>query len=66
MTFLASNFFHESVSPRHLSIPLGPFRISRKFVEIFANECLSGVSMTLAIIEKNVNFFIFYEKLIYS
>jgi hypothetical protein len=35
---VASGFFHESVSPKPLSIPLGPFRIFRKFAEIFAAQ----------------------------
>ncbi len=44
-------FLYESVSPGHLSIPLGLFRIFLKFAEIhvFTNECLSPVSTTLAI-----------------
>ena len=52
--FLTSGFFHESVSPRPPSIPLGPFRIFRKFAEIlkkkiFTNEYLSQLSTTPAI-----------------
>ncbi len=41
---------------------LGPFRFFRKFAEIFANECLSAVSMTPAKKEKNfeINFFSFF------
>ncbi len=31
-------FFHESVSPRPLSIPFGPFRIFSKTAEIFAAQ----------------------------
>jgi hypothetical protein len=30
MRFSTSGFFHESVSPQPLSIPLGPFRIFSK------------------------------------
>jgi hypothetical protein len=37
-------FFHESVSPGLMSIPLGSFQL---FSEIFANECLSAVSTQL-------------------
>jgi hypothetical protein len=33
---LTSGFFHESVSPKALSIPLGPFQIFSKIAEIFA------------------------------
>ncbi len=42
----ASGFFHESVSPKPLSIPLGPFRIFRKFAEIFAAQGWPPVSTT--------------------
>jgi hypothetical protein len=38
------------VFPGPLSVPLGPCRIYRKFAEIFANECLSAVSTTTAIV----------------
>jgi hypothetical protein len=38
--------FHESVSPKPLIIPLGPFRIFRKFAEIFAAQGLPPVSWT--------------------
>jgi hypothetical protein len=31
-------FFHESITPRPLSIPLGPFQFLKKFAEIFAAE----------------------------
>jgi hypothetical protein len=31
-------FFHESVSPKPLSIPLGPFRIFSKIAKIFAAQ----------------------------
>jgi hypothetical protein len=37
------------VYPGPLSIPLGSFRLFRKFAEIIANECLSAVSTTPAI-----------------
>ncbi len=58
--FSTSDFFHKSVSPGPLSIPLGPFQIFRKFAEIFANECLSAVSTTQAKKEKNfeIKFFL--------
>ncbi len=58
--FLTSDFFHKSVSPGPLSIPLGPFQIFSKFAEIFANECLTAVSTTPAKKEKNleINFFL--------
>jgi hypothetical protein len=36
--FLTSGFFHESVSPKPLSIPLGPFQIFSKIAEIFAAQ----------------------------
>jgi hypothetical protein len=36
--FFASGFFPESISPQPQSIPLGPFRIFRKFAEIFASQ----------------------------
>ncbi len=32
--------FHKSMSPEPMSISLGPFRIFRKFAEIFENGCL--------------------------
>ena len=38
MSFFASGFFHESVSPQPQSIPFRPFRIFRKFAEIFASQ----------------------------
>jgi hypothetical protein len=41
-------FFHESVSPQPRSIPLGLFRIFRKFVEIFARQGAPPVSTTPA------------------
>jgi hypothetical protein len=43
MRFSTSGFFHESVSPKPLSIPLGPFR---KFAEIFAAQGAPPVSVT--------------------
>jgi hypothetical protein len=46
--FFASGFFHESVSPQPQSIPLGTFRIFRKFAEIFASKGAPPVSMTPA------------------
>jgi hypothetical protein len=36
----------ESVSPKHLIIPLGPFRNFRKFEEIFAAQGAPPVSLT--------------------
>ncbi len=39
-------FFHESVSPQPQSIPLRPFRIVRKFAEIFAIQGAPPVSPT--------------------
>ncbi len=39
-------FFHESVSPQPQSIPLGPFRIFKKFAEIFASQGAPPVSTT--------------------
>jgi hypothetical protein len=46
MRFFASGFFHESVSPKPRTIPLGPFNIFRKFVEIFSAQGLPPVSLT--------------------
>ncbi len=48
------SFFHESVSQRPQSISLELFQIFQKCTEIFTNECLSAVSTTPAIKEKNV------------
>jgi hypothetical protein len=39
-------FFHESVSPKPLCIPLGPFLICLKFAEIFAAQGAPPVSLT--------------------
>jgi hypothetical protein len=40
-------FFHESVSPKPLRIPLGPFfEFSRKFAEIFAAQGSPPVLLT--------------------
>jgi hypothetical protein len=40
-------FFHESVSPKPLSIPLGQFQIFfRKFVDLFAAQGSPSVSLT--------------------
>ncbi len=44
--FFESGFFHESVSPKPLSIQLGRFRIFRKFTEIFTAQCWPPVSTT--------------------
>jgi len=44
MRFFASGFFHESVSPKPLTIPFGPFKFFQKFVEIFAAQGLPPVS----------------------
>ncbi len=46
--FTTSGFFHESVVPGPVSIPLGPFQIFWKFAAIFSNEFLS-MSTTPAI-----------------
>ncbi len=45
--FSTSGTFHESVSPKPLSIPLGPFLIFSTFTEIFAGEGATPVSLTL-------------------
>ncbi len=37
-------FFHESVSPQPLSIPLGPLQIFHNFSEIFAAQGATPVS----------------------
>jgi len=36
--FFLSGFFHGSVSPKSLIIPIGLFQIFRKFAEIFAAQ----------------------------
>jgi hypothetical protein len=38
-------FFQESISHKPLSIPLGPFQIFRKFMEIFAAQGTPPVSL---------------------
>ncbi len=52
--FLTSGFFHESVSPKPLSIPLGPFHIFQKFDEIFAAQGAPPVSLTPVANGKNL------------
>ncbi len=45
--FLTSGFFHESVSPKHLSIPVRPFRIFSKIRgDIRGSRCTTGVNDT--------------------
>jgi hypothetical protein len=47
--FLSSSFFHESVSPKPLTIPVGPFlEFFRKFEEIFAAQGAPPVLLTPA------------------
>jgi hypothetical protein len=46
--FVASGFFHESVSPQPQSIALGPFKFFRKVAEIFASQGAPLVSTTPA------------------
>jgi hypothetical protein len=47
MRFSSSGFFHESVSPKPLSIPLQPFQIFLKFGgEIRSSRCTTGVDDT--------------------
>jgi hypothetical protein len=53
-------FCHESVSPKPLSIPLGPFRIFRKFAEIFAAQGSPPVLLTPVANEKNLQSEIFF------
>jgi hypothetical protein len=43
---LNPGFFHESVSPQPLSLPLGLFQIFSKFTEIFAAQGAPPVSLT--------------------
>jgi hypothetical protein len=52
---LTSGFFHESVSPKPPSIPLGSFQIysKRKFTEIFATQGAPPVLLALVAIGKN-------------
>ncbi len=35
-------FFHESVSPKSLNIPVGPFQIFQKFAQIFGAPVANG------------------------
>jgi hypothetical protein len=45
--FSTSGFFHESVSPKHLSVPLWPFRIFSKICgDIRGSRCTTGVNDT--------------------
>ncbi len=44
--FSTSSFFHESVSPKPLSIPIGSFEFFRKFAEILAAQCAPPVTLT--------------------
>ncbi len=45
--FFASGFFHESVSPKSLSIPLGPFRIFSKIRgDIRSSRLTTGTATT--------------------
>jgi hypothetical protein len=62
MSFSTSVFFHKSVSPGTLSMPLGPFQIFPKFAGIFVNECLSALSTTPAKKEKifEIKFFFIF------
>jgi hypothetical protein len=53
MRFSTSGFFHESVSAKPLSIPLGPFQFFRKFAEIFTVQRAPPVSLTLVANEKS-------------
>jgi hypothetical protein len=49
--FFATGFFHESVSPQHQSIPLGPFQKFLKTLEdIRKSRCTTGVNDTESII----------------
>jgi hypothetical protein len=42
--FSTYGFFHESVSPKPLSIPLGPFQIFSKILtDIRSSRCTTGV-----------------------
>ena len=44
LDFLLLVFFHESVSPKPVSIPLGPFRFFSKIrVNIRSSTCTTGV-----------------------
>ncbi len=54
------SFFHESVSPRPLSIPLGLFKIFQKFSEIFYEWMfINGVNDALGIKMKSLEIKIF-------
>ncbi len=44
MRFVASGFFHESVSPQPQSNPLGLFQIFSKFAKIFTSQGAPPVS----------------------
>jgi hypothetical protein len=50
--FSTSGFSGESVSPKPLSIPLEPFQIFRKFLEILAAQGAPLVSLTRWQMEK--------------
>ncbi len=61
--FLTSGFFHDSFSPKHLSIPLRPFQIFWKFAEIFAAQGAPSVLLTPVangkiFNQKNFNYFV--------
>jgi hypothetical protein len=56
---LTSGFFHESVSPKPLSIPVGPFQIFRKFAEIFSVQSKpQRWQMEKIFNQKNFNYFV--------
>ncbi len=47
MRFLASGFFHESVSPQPQSIPLGPFQFFSEICwDIHKSRCTTGINDT--------------------
>jgi hypothetical protein len=49
MRFFASGFFHESVSPKPLIIPIGPFQIFSKINgDIRSSRCTTGVIDTMS------------------
>ena len=54
--FSTSGFFHESVSPKPLSIPLGPFQIFSKIRgDISSSRLTTGISATGGKIATGIN-----------
>jgi hypothetical protein len=61
--FSTSDFFHESVSPKPLHIPFGPFQIFSKIRgDIYGSKCTTGVDTSCKwkkiFSQKNFNYFV--------